>query len=118
VNPRILRFGFLAILAGGLVLFAHARSPRDMVVEVDLSSALPGDIVESDVIVSREEHSLARVEERYGASGAPAIVRVQVRARPGAANVEVTLIAAGGTARRTTTAVDLSPGRPARLEAR
>ena len=112
----LLRVGFLAVLAGGLVLFARARSPRDMVVEVDLTGALPGDVVESDVTVRRGEQSLARIDERYGAGGAPAILRVRVRAPPGAANVEVTLIGAGGTARRTRAAVDLSPARPARLE--
>jgi hypothetical protein len=115
---RALRFGFLAVLAGGLVLFARARSPREMVVEVDLTGALPGDVVESDVIVSRGEHSLARVDERYGGGGAPATLRVLVRTLPGAANVEVTLVGSGGSARRTTAAVDLSPARPARLEAR
>ena len=103
MNQRVLRVGFLALLGGGLLLFARARAPREMLVEVDLTGALPGDVVESDVVVSREEHSLARVDERYGASGAPSTLRVQVRARPGAANVEVTLIAPGGAARRTAT---------------
>jgi hypothetical protein len=110
--------GFLAVLGGGLVFFTWLRSPRDMVVEVDLSGALPGDVVESDVIVSRGEHSLARVDERYGSIGAPDMLRVQVRARPGPASVEVTLVAPGGAARRITAPVELSPERPARLDAR
>jgi len=118
VKPLVLRFGFLAVLGGGLLLFAWLRSPRDMVVEVDLSGALPGDVVESDVIVSRGERSLARVDERYGSIGAPGLLRVPVRARPGPASVEVTLVAPGGAARRTNASVELSPERPARLEAR
>ena len=118
MNPRILRFGFLAVLAGGLVLFAHARSPRDMVVEVDLTSALPGEIVETDVIVYREGRSLARVDERYGRGGAPGTVKVAVRARPGAATVEVTLVSAGGTSRKTERAVELAADSPAHLQVR
>lgn len=118
MKGRVLRFGFLAALGGGLLLFANLRAPRDMLVEVDLSGALPGDVVESDVIVSREERSLARFEERYGARGAPGMLRVKVRARPGPASVDVTLVAAGGEARRTKALVELSPDRPARLQAR
>jgi hypothetical protein len=118
VSPRLLRFGFLALLAGGLLLIARARTPRDMLVEVDLTGALPGDVIETDVVVSREEHSLARVDEQYGASGAPGLLRVRVRARPGPASVEVTLVASGGAARRTMASVELSPERPARVEAR
>jgi len=117
LSKVLLRVGFLGILAGGLLLLARDRSPRDMVVEVDLTGALPGDVVESDVTVRRGKHSLARVDERHGAGGAPATLRVQLRAAPGAATVEVTLIGAGGTARRTTAAVELSPARPAHLEA-
>jgi hypothetical protein len=118
VNGRFLRFGFLAILAGGLVFFAHARSPRDMVVEVDLMGALPGDIVETDVIVYREGRSLARVDARYGPRGAPATLEVPVRARPGAATVEVTLVSAGGASRRSATPVELTTDGPARLQVR
>ena len=118
MKPLVLRFGFLAVLGGGLLLFAWLRSPRDMVVEVDLTRALPGDVVESDVVVSRGEHPLARVDERYGSIGAPGLLRVQVRARPGPASVEVTLVAPSGAARRTSGPVELSPERPARLEAR
>ena len=118
MNPRILRFGFLAVLAGGLVLFTHARSPRDMVVEVDLTSALPGDIVETDVIVYREGRSLARVDERYGPGGAPSTVKVAVRARPGAAIVEVTLVSAGGTSRKTESPVELGTDSPTHLQVR
>ena len=65
MKGRLFRIGFLLVLAGGLVLFARARSPRDMVVEVDLTSALPGDIVETDVIVYREGRALARVDDRH-----------------------------------------------------
>jgi len=118
VKPRWWRFAFLAVLAGGLFLFARARSPREMVVEVDLTSALPGDIVETDVIVYREGRSLARVDERHGARGAPATIRVPVRAQPGAATVEVTLVSAGGRSRRTTVAVELTTAAPARVQVR
>jgi hypothetical protein len=118
MRSGVLRFGFLAVLGGGLLTFAWLRSPRDMVVEVDLTGALPGDVVESDVIVSRGGHSLARVDERYGSIGAPGLLRVRVRARPGPANVEVTLVRPVGAAGRTHASVELSPERPARLEAR
>jgi hypothetical protein len=113
-----LRLAFLAVLAGGLYLFARDRSPQDMVVEVDLSGALPGDVAETDVIVFRDGRALARVDDRYGARGAPDMLRIPVRARPGPATVEVTLVAMGGAARKTTAAIDLTPARPARLQAR
>jgi hypothetical protein len=115
---RWLRVGFLAVLAGGLFLFARARSPREMVVEVDLTSALPGDIVETDVIVYRDGRSLARVDERHGARGAPATIRVPVRAQPGAATVEVTLVSAGGVSRRIARPVVLTADGPTRLQLR
>jgi len=118
VSGKWLRVGFLAVLAGGLVLFARARSPRDMVVEVDLSSALPGEVVETDVIVYREGRSLARVDERHGTRGAPAMIRVPVRAQPGGATVEVTLVSAGGRSRRTTVPVELTTAGPTRLQVR
>jgi len=115
VKGRLFRIGFLLVLAGGLVLFARARSPRDMVVEVDLTSALPGDIVETDVIVYREGRALARVDDRHGARGAPRTLKIPVRARPGGATVEVTLVSAGGASRRTAIAIELTPEGPARL---
>jgi hypothetical protein len=117
-QARWFRFGFLALLAGGLVLYARARSPREMVVEVDLSGALPGDVVETDVIVYRDGHSLARVDDRHGPQGAPPTIRVPVRARPGTATVEVTLVRAGGASRRTALPVELTTEGPARLQVR
>jgi len=117
-KTRWLRFGFLAVLAGGLILFATIRSPREMVVEVDLTGALPGEVVETDVIVSRDGRALARVDDRYGARGAPATMRIPVRARPGTATVEVTLVGATGASRRTTVPVELTTGGPARLQVR
>jgi len=117
-KSRWLRVGFLVVLAGGLFLFARARSPKDMVVELDLSAALPGDIVETDVIVYREGRSLARVDERHGARGAPATIQVPVRAQPGRASVEVTLVSAGGRSRRTLLPVELTTGAPARVQVR
>jgi hypothetical protein len=89
-----------------------------MVVEVDLTGALPGEVVETDVIVSRDGRALARVDDRYGAGGAPATVRIPVRARPGTATVEVTLVGPSGASRRTTVPVELTTGGPARLQVR
>jgi hypothetical protein len=106
------------VLAGGLYLFARGRNPQQMVVEVDLSGALPGDVAETDVVVFRDGRALARVDNRYGARGAPDMLRIPVRARPGPATVEVTLVGTGGAARKTTTPIDLTTERPARLQAR
>jgi hypothetical protein len=89
-----------------------------MVVEVDLTSAMPGDVVETDAIVYREGRSLARVDERHGARGAPATIRIPVRARPGAATVEVTLVSAGGASRRIAVPIVLTADKPARLQLR
>jgi hypothetical protein len=100
VSRRALRLAFLAALAGALVVWAHLRTPRDLRIEVDLTNALPGDVAEVDVIVRREGRALARVEDRYGARGAPPVVSIPVRAIPGPAEVEVTLVTASGSSRR------------------
>jgi hypothetical protein len=113
VNRRALRFGFVALLAGGLVWWAQLRSPRDLRIDVDLTAAMPGDVVEAEVIVRREGRALARVEEQYGETGAPARLSVPVRARPGPVDVEVTLVAAHGAARRVRKAVTLTRDGPA-----
>ena len=89
-----------------------------MVVEIDLTSALPGEVRETDVIVYREGRSIARVDERYGSRGAPATIRIPVRAQPGGATIEVTLVSAGGVSRRTAMPVELTAGGPARLQLR
>jgi hypothetical protein len=113
VSRRWLRFAFLAALAGGLVVWAQLRTPRDLRIEVDLTHALPGEVGEVDVIVRREGRALARVEERYGPRGAPATIVVPVRARPGPAEVEVTLVGPGGVSRRIRTPVLLNRDSPA-----
>jgi hypothetical protein len=113
VNPRALRFVFLAALAGGLVLWAQLRAPRDMRIEVDLTSALPGDVTEVDVIVRREGRALARHDERYGPHGAPATISIPVHARPGRADVEVTLVGPAGASRRVIAPVVLNRDDPA-----
>jgi hypothetical protein len=107
VSRRTLRFVFLALLLGGLVLWTRLRSPRDLRLEVDLTDALPGEIAEIDVTVLRDGRALARVDERYGPRGAPAKLPVSVRALPGPVQVEVTLVSAGGVARRVSSAIVL-----------
>jgi hypothetical protein len=118
VNPRALRFVFLAALAGGLVLWAQLRAPRDMRIDVDLTSALPGDVTEVDVIVRREGRALARHDERYGSHGAPAVLTIPVRARPGPAELEVTLVGSAGASRRIITPVLLDRDTPALVHVR
>ena len=51
----LLRLGFLLFLAGGLALWSELRRPRDLRLELDLTSALPGEIVELDVTVLRDD---------------------------------------------------------------
>lgn len=113
--PRLI---FLAALAGGLLSWSQLRRPRDLVLEVDLSEALPGEIVEADVVVRRGGHALARHDVRYGPAGAPGLLQIPVHAAPGAVEVEVTLVPAKGPARRTSSALRLAAGAPGRLHAR
>ena len=102
--PRLI---FLAVLAGGLLLWAQWRRPRDLALEVDLTSALPGEIAEVDVVVRRSGNALSRHDVRYGASGAPGTLQLIVHASPGNAEVETTLIYAGKPARRSVEQVRL-----------
>src|SRR5205823_2262855 len=60
------RLLFLAALVGGLVYWARLRGPREMVVEIDLTGALPGEITEVDIVVSRDGHALSRTDLHYG----------------------------------------------------
>jgi hypothetical protein len=113
----LLRVGFVAVLGGGLMLWSHLRKPRDCALELDLTRALPGELVEVDLLVRRSGKLLLRSDQRYGA-GAPATVKVTVHAAPGEAEVEATLVAAGGAARRIEDRVALSADAPARLIAR
>lgn len=114
----LLRVGFVAVLGGGLLLWSHLRKPRDCAVELDLTHALPGEVVEVDLIVRRGGKLLERSDLRYGTSGAPATLSLTVHAAPGAADVEATLVNADGTARRTQERVALSAAAPARVIAR
>jgi len=113
----LLRLGFLLLLGGGLLLWSELRRPRDLALELDLTSALPGDIVEVDVTVLRDGRPLLRFDQEYGAAGAPATLRLTVHARPGPVEVDVTLIDSRGGARRTRATVELSKGRSAVVKA-
>jgi len=112
------RLVFLALLAGGLVLWAELRRPRDLGVDLDLTDALPGDVVEVDLTISREGRALARIDQRFGAAGAPGAIHAVVHARPGPADVEAVLIDAQGRARRTQAAVELRKDGAAVVKAR
>lgn len=108
----LLRLGFFVVLGGGLLLWSELRRPRDLRLELDLTGALPGDIVEVDVTVTRGGEALFRLDERYGSAGAPARVRTVVHARPGPADVDAMVVDAKGNARRTRAAVELRKDAP------
>jgi hypothetical protein len=105
----LLRLGFLVLLGGGLLLWSEVRRPRDLGLDVDLTSALPGEIAEVDLTVLRDRHLLVRLDQKYGRAGAPATLHVTVRARPGPVQVDLLVIDARGTARRTQATVELRP---------
>jgi hypothetical protein len=113
-----LRVGFLALLAGGLLLWSRARMPRDVSVVIDLTGALPGELSEVDVVVTRSGRALARVDRRFALGTAPQQVRVQLRAPPGTAEVDATLIYPGRAAHRTQGEVMLEEEKSATLIAR
>jgi len=108
--PRLI---FLALLAGGLVLWGQLRRPRDLSLEVDLQGALPGEIREVDVVVRRGGKALARHEVRYAAEGAPGTISLLVHAAPGQAEVETTLVYGDKPAHRNIARVALLPDRSA-----
>ncbi len=85
----LLRLGFLALLGGGLLLWSELRRPRDLALDLDLTNALPGDVVEVDLTVSRDGRPLLRLDQKYGSGGAPAVLHLTVRGRPGPAEVDV-----------------------------
>lgn len=116
-NRLLLRLVFVALLVGGLVLLTQRSKPRDLSLQVDLTSALPGDIVEVDVVVRRAGHVLTRHEVQYGKAGAPGLMKMPVHAAPGAAEVETTLVYAGKPAHKSTASVELSPKQPAVVRA-
>src|SRR5438067_9682253 len=95
--PRLI---FLAVLAGGLVLWGQLRRPRDLSLEIDLQGALPGEIREVDVVVRRAGHALARHDVRYAAEGAPGTISLLVHAAPGEVEVETTLVYAASAGHR------------------
>ena len=111
----LLRLAFLLVLGGGLLFWAELRRPRDLSLELDLTGALPGDIVEVDVTVLRDAHAIVRFDQRYGATGAPATLHLAARVRPGPAEVDVMLVDAQGKARRTRATVELRKDPPAVL---
>lgn len=115
---RLLRLGFVALLGAGIVLFAQERKPRDLPLVVDLTEALPGSVVEVDLVVRRDGHVLLRKVLETGAAGAPGTLRAVVRARPGDADVEATLSYAQGPAHRSVTRVRLAEEAEARVVAR
>ena len=117
-NGLLARIVFLAALAGGLLLWARERRPRDLALQIDLTQALPGEISEVDVVVRRSGHALARHDVSYGTAGAPGLVELLVHAAPGPAEVETTLVYPGKPARRSVAPVRLAAGVPARVSAR
>lgn len=94
------RLIFLALLAGGLVLWLQLRKPRELLVRIDLTGAMPGNVVEADIVVRRGSEALTRSDRHFGRTGAPGALEVLVHARPGDAEVETTLVYAGATARK------------------
>ena len=103
----LLRVVFVALLGGGLLLWTQQRKPRDLTLLVDLTAALPGDIVEVDVVVRRSGRALARHDVQYGKAGAPGLVEMPIHAAPGDAEVEATLVYAGKPAHKSVVQVKL-----------
>ena len=109
------RLAFLVLLGGALILWGELRKPRDLLLQLDLSAALPGDVQEVDVIVRRSGHALARHDVQYGAAGAPGLLEFVVHAAPGEAEVETLLVSAGRPERRVVSQVSLTKDAPARV---
>ena len=110
-----LRPAFLVLLAGGLIWLARDR-PRDL--PLDLALAAPGapPARSFDLVVRREGTALLRVEQTF-AGAAPEMVRVSVHARPGPAEVDLTVVDGAGAARRVRGQVELAEEAPARVAA-
>jgi hypothetical protein len=104
------RVVFLVLLGGSLALWTHLRMPRDLRVDVDLSSALPGQLAEVEVVIAQDGQPVVRKEMRYGPSGAPGALHLEVRARPGDFDIEITLIDRFRRAQRTRRHVRLREG--------
>ena len=103
-----LRLGFLGAVLAGLIFWSELRRPRDLPLEIDLTGALPGDISGLDVVLTRGSGLLLRQQPAFPAIGAPAVYRLTAHARPGPAEVDVTLLYAKGAAHRTRTPVTLT----------
>jgi hypothetical protein len=104
------RVVFLVLLGGSLALWTHLRMPRELRVDVDLSSALPGELAEVEVVIAQDGQPVVRKEMRYAAAGAPAALHLEVRARPGDFDVEITLVDRFRHAQRTRRQVRLREG--------
>jgi hypothetical protein len=65
------------------------------------------------VVIAREGQAVVREEMRYGPSGAPAALHLEVRARPGDFDIEATLVDRSRNAQRTRRHVRLREGEPA-----
>ncbi|HXN84370.1 MAG TPA: hypothetical protein VN883_17950 [Myxococcales bacterium] len=107
------RVVFLVLLGGSLALWTHLRMPRDLRIDVDLSSALPGQLAEVEVVIAQDGQAVVRKEMRYGPSGAPGALHLEVRARPGDFDVEITLVDRAHRAQRTRRRVRLREGETA-----
>ena len=103
----LLRAAFLTLLAGGLLLWSQLRRPRELPVTIDLTAMAPGEISEVDAVVRRGGRVLARHEARFGSEGAPGTLKFMVRAAPGAAELETTLVYPGKPARRSVESIRL-----------
>jgi hypothetical protein len=114
----LLRVVFVAVLAGGLLYWSQLRKPQDLKLQIDLTSALPGEITELELVVRREGHLITRKQIQYGKAGAPGLFETEIHARPGPTDVEVTLVYENKSAHRTSTTVDLAGDKPARISAR
>ncbi len=113
----LLRVVFVALLGGGLLLWTRGKQPRDLTLQVDLTSALPGDIVEVDVVVRRGGHALARHDVQYGKTGAPGQLDLLIHAAPGDAEVETTLVYAERPAHKSVVQVKLTEETSSRIRA-
>ena len=113
----LLRVIFVALLGGGLLLWTRGKQPRDLTLQVDLTSALPGDIVEVDVVVRRSGHALARHDVQYGKTGAPGQLELLIHAAPGDAEVETTLVYAARPAHKSVAQVKLNEEAATRVRA-
>lgn len=108
----VARGAFLLLLAGSLGLWAHLRMPRALRLDVDLTSALPGQLREVDVVVMRGGEAVSRQRSTWGAAGAPATLHLDLRGRPGAFDVETTLVDEARHAQRVRAHVVLREGEP------